>query len=215
MTFRIRALATAVALTAITSLAQAQTATQEHDTHHPGATAPQEDSAAPAPAPSSGQTGMMGGDRMMMPMMGGMMGSQGQPGMGGGMSGMMPMMHQMMMGPQGGAGPMGLPFEHVEGRLAFLEAELAITEAQKPRWAAFADAFRASARAHRAAHERRAKAAAPATWPDRLAAQAALLSSRLEATKGLEAAAWPLYEALTPEQRTLADRLIAGPMGMM
>lgn len=53
----------------------------------------------------------------------------------------------MMMGP--GTMPMiGMmdPARHVEGRLAFLRAELKITEAQTPQWNAFTDALRANAK---------------------------------------------------------------------
>jgi hypothetical protein len=56
------------------------------------------------------------------------------------MSMMMPMMMGRMM--EGGAMPtMGMA-EHVEGRLAFIKAELKITDAQQPQWNAFADAVR-------------------------------------------------------------------------
>ncbi|MEQ9185553.1 MAG: Spy/CpxP family protein refolding chaperone [Thalassobaculum sp.] len=58
----------------------------------------------------------------------------------------------MMMGP-GMMGPgmmptMGMmdPSQHIEGRIAFLETELRITEAQSPQWSAFADAMRANAK---------------------------------------------------------------------
>ena len=65
------------------------------------------------------------------------------PGMPGGMAGgdmaMMRMM-RMMMGPDGMA-MMGAMARHVEGRLAFLKAELKITDAQLPLWNAVADAI--------------------------------------------------------------------------
>jgi hypothetical protein len=69
--------------------------------------------------------GMPGGAGM--PMMGMMRMIMDQDGMGG-----MPMMAAM-------AG-------HVEGRLAFLKAELKITEAQLPLWNAVADAIHANAK---------------------------------------------------------------------
>ncbi|HYH21829.1 MAG TPA: Spy/CpxP family protein refolding chaperone [Azospirillum sp.] len=167
-----------------------------------------------------GQPGMM---------MGGMMGQQdGQSGM---MGAMMPMMRQMMAGstmmgpmmmgpmmmgqPGMAMGGMGMPFEHVEGRIAFLKTELRITDAQKQPWEAFADALRANAKAQQAVHEQMGKGGMPASWPDRLALQQKALSARLDALKTLEAAAKPLYAVLTDEQRKAADRLLAGPMGMM
>ena len=32
-------------------------------------------------------------------------------------------------------GAMGMPFEHVEGRIAFLQTEIGITDAQREQWA--------------------------------------------------------------------------------
>ena len=110
----------------------------------------------------------------------------GQPGMMGNMGQMMPMMRQMM-GQQEGMGMglygMGMPFEHVEGRIAFLKAELKITDAQKPQWDAFADALRANAKAHQAVHEQMTGDAMPSSWPERLAFQQKALSTRLDSLK--------------------------------
>ncbi|GLR77400.1 MULTISPECIES: Spy/CpxP family protein refolding chaperone [Azospirillum] len=218
---------------------------QDHQAHHPaGATTTQvQPTVAPPPTqPSQGalssvsgnapmigegmgsgimvqpgtqaQGGLPSGNRPGM-MMGGMMDQQnGQssmmgPGM---MEQMMPMMRQMMMGQQGG---MGLPFEHVEGRIAFLKAELKITDAQAPQWNTFADTLRSNAKAYQAMHEQMAKGGMPSAWPDRLAAQQKVLATRLDAVKALEAAAKPLYAALTDEQKRVADQLFASPMGMM
>ncbi|MBP2311821.1 Spy/CpxP family protein refolding chaperone [Azospirillum soli] len=231
----------AFALAAMMSVAQAQTTTdQDHNAHHPGGTAPTTQAQpAPAPAPQaqpskpgapmigqgmgsgaivqsgtqaqSGQPDMMMTMDQMRSMMGSMMGQQdGQSGMMG--PGMMSMMRPMMMGQQGA---MGLPFEHVEGRIAFLKAELKITDAQAPQWNAFADTLRANAKAHQAMHEQMTKGGLPSAWPDRLTLQQKALSTRLEALKALETAAKPLYAVLTDEQKTLADRLLTGPMGMM
>ena len=72
--------------------------------------------AAAQPAQKEGPGAMMGGQMSMMGMMG-----QGC---------MMPMMGMS---------------DHVAGRLAFLKAELKITDAQLPQWNAFADALRAHA----------------------------------------------------------------------
>lgn len=213
----------ALALTAMMSVAQAQTTTdQDHDAHHPdGAAATTQAQPAPAqatptqPTPGAKPGMMMNMDRMR-PMMGGMSCQQdGQSGMTGpGMmgSGMMSSMHRTMMGQQGA---MGLPFEHVEGRIAFLKAELGITDAQAQPWNAFADALRASANAHRAVHEQMTRGGMPSSWPDRLAFQLKALSARLDAVKALGAAAEPLYAVLTDGQKTLADALLTGPMGAM
>ena len=201
------------ALTAMMSVAQAQTQAttdQDHNAHHPeGAAATTQ--AQPAPAPTPAPTQPMPGARPGMPGSAPMMGQQdGQSGMMG--HGMMSMMRPMMMGQQGG---MGMPFEHVEGRIAFLKAELKITDAQTPSWNAFADTLRANAKAHQAVHEQMTKGGMPSSWLDRLAFQQKALTTRLDALKALETAARPLYAVLTDEQKTLADRLLASPMGMM
>lgn len=214
---------------------------QDHQAHHPGGATATQAQPAPAPTPAQpsqgAQPGMpgtapmtgqgMGGGMMtnrdqMRPMMGGMMGQQsGQSGMMGGMMGsgmmgqMMPMMRQMMMGQQGMMGGMGLPFEHVEGRIAFLKAELKITDAQAPQWNAFADTLRSNAKAYQAMHAQMTSGGMPSAWPDRLAAQQKVLSTRLDAMKAIEAAAKPLYAVLSDEQKKTADQLFASPMGMM
>jgi hypothetical protein len=224
------------ALAAMMSIAQAQTTGQDHDAHHPGDTAAtptqQAQSGPSGNAPMmgqgmgsgavvqpggqqpGGQPGMMMNMDQMRSMMSGMMGQQdGQPGMMGNMGQMMPMMRQMMMmGQQGG---MGMPYEHVEGRIAFLKTELKITDAQAPQWNAFAETLRSNALAHRTAHQRMTADDKPSSWPERLALQQKVLSTRLDSLKALEVAAKPLYAALNDEQRKLADQLMSGPMGMM
>ena len=85
--------------------------------------------------------GMMGQGMMSQGMMG--------PEMGRMMQRMMPMMRAMMAreGMNLMDGPMGMMApRRVEGRIAFLRTELAITEAQLPAWNGFADALRAQAR---------------------------------------------------------------------
>jgi len=240
MLFLTRTMLPAFALAAMMSVAQAQTATdQDHTAHHPGGAAT---TAQPAPAPipsqpmqdaqpgtpgnapmmgqgmgsgaivqpgnqqPGGQPGMMMNMDQMRQMMGGMMGQQD------GQSGMMPMMRQMMMDQQGG---MGMPFEHTEGRIAFLKTELKITDAQTPQWNAFADTLRANAKAHQTMHEQMAKGGMPSSWLERLAFQQKAMSTRLDGLKALETAAKPLYAVLTDDQKKLADQLLSGPMGMM
>jgi hypothetical protein len=194
-----RTMLPAFALAAMMSIAQAQTTGQDRDTHHPGGTA-----AMPGQGMGSGAVVQPGTQQS---------GTQ-QPGMMGNMGQMMPMMRQMMMGQQGGMG-MGMPFEHVEGRIAFLKAELKITDAQAPQWNAFAETLRSNAMSHRAAHQRMTTDAAPATWPERIAFQQKMLATRLDSLKDMEAAVKPLYATLSDEQRKLADQLMSGPMGMM
>ena len=172
----------------------------DHEAHHPdGGAITQQQPAQPA-APQAGRTGpgMMGGN-----MMGGMMG-QGQAGP----AGMMPMMN-MMMGMQSGA-------EHVEGRLAFIRAELKITDAQTPQWTAFAEAVRrnAGSMAEMGKSMMGGGQGAPATLPERLAREDKLVAAHLAALKKAEEAVTQLYGVLTDDQKKVADTIVVGPMGM-
>ncbi len=219
MLFFTRTMLPAIALAAMLSTAQAQTATgSEHEGHHPEGAAPAAQS-QPAPAPPPGTQpgmnmgGMMGGGMMgqkdgQSGMMCGMMGQKGaQAGMT--QSGMM---GGGMMGQQGG---MGMPFEHTEGRIAFLKAELWITDAQTAQWNTLADAMRANAKIHRTMHEHMTKGGMPSSWSERLTFQQKTLSSRLDGLKALDAAYKSLYAVMTEDQKKLAEQLLSGPMGMM
>lgn len=143
----------------------------------------------------------------------------GQPGMmPGGMMGpgMMPMMSMMaameqMMAP-----------EHVEGRIAFLRTELAITEAQLPLWNAFAEALRVNARGMASmmgdmqGGMMMAQNAAPMTLPQRIERHERMLTTRLDSLRRVKAALEPLYAAFDDTQKQAADKLLmAGPMGPM
>ena len=143
---------------------------------------------------------MMGGN-----MMGGGMMGQGQAGP----AGMMPMMNMMMgMGMQPGA-------EHVEGRLAFIKAELKITDAQAPQWNAFAEAVRRNVGSM--AEMRKSMMGgqgAPATLPERLAREDKLATAHLAALKKTEEAVTQLYGVLTDDQKKVADTIVVGPMGV-
>ena len=171
----------------------------DHEAHHPdGGAITQQQPAQPA-APQAGRTGpgMTGGN-----MMGNMMG-QGQAGP----AGMMPMMN-MMMGMQSGA-------EHVEGRLAFIKAELKITDVQAPQWNAFAEAVRRNAGAMAEMRKSMMGAeGAPATLLERLAREDKLATAHLAALKKTEEAVTQLYGVLTDDQKKVADTIVVGPMGM-
>lgn len=140
-------------------------------------------------------------------------GSSGASMMGGDMGRMMSMMHGRggMMG--------GMPFEHVEGRLAFLKTELKITDAQAPQWNKFAAAVRSVAQSMKAMHEQMMQSgqmqggAQPA--PVRLERYERMLNARLEAVRTVKAAFDPLYASLSDEQKRTADELLANQMGVM
>lgn len=139
--------------------------------------------------------GMMGGNGYGP----GMMGGYGPGFMGGGMFGF---------------ADEGQIIEFVDGRLAFVKAELKITEQQMPLWNTFADTVRANAKT---VNERR-ELMYSARWeqkslPERLDAQETILTSRLEALRKTSAALKPLYAALDNQQKKVADTLLVNPMG--
>ncbi len=183
------------------------------DSHHPAAATaqaqqtpqtpqaspsrPMQPGMGPGPGMGMGQGRMMDQDRMGPGMMGpGMMG-QGMMGPGG-MSGMMPMMG-MMDGD-----------ERIEGRLAFLKAELGITEAQEKAWAEFADAMRQAAAKTQGAHMRMrpmsGMAGGDMTLPQLVDQHESNLAARLEAVRTVKSALGPFYAALDEQQKeTLAQ----------
>ena len=112
-------------------------------------------------------------------------------------------------GPGGGAG--FSPAARIEGRLATLKAELNITANQESAWQAFANQAKAQAatmQAHRAA------VTAAQAAPDRLAQRAAFAKQRAANLDTMSAAVKDLYEALTPEQKAIADQRMAFGGGM-
>ena len=185
-------------------------ADDDHKAHHPADAAAAATPAAPAPGMGMG---MMGGD--MGPMM----------------QQMMPMMRAMMArhGAARMEGPMAMMAPHrVEGRIAFLRTELAITDAQLPAWNSFADALRAQARSMAETRNRMPRGgpgtpmapmgsgpmgmAAAHPFPDEADRIVQGLSARLEAARGIATAGRALYGALSDEQKKTADELLAMPM---
>ncbi len=194
------------------------------------------DGAAPAEAPKAdagkadehagqhggGMGGMNHGGGGMMGGMGGMMsgGSSGgmdhgsAGGMGGGMSG-------MSHGDKGGGmgGGMGGMMqhmmcgftEHLEGRLAYLKAELKLTDQQTSAWNNFADAWRA------AAQKAQAKCAAPEEHKDqakpgvlqKLDMMDKHMSDHLDIVRAQKAAIEPFFTALSDEQKKIASETMA------
>jgi LTXXQ motif family protein len=106
--------------------------------------------------------------------------------------------------------------ERVEGRLAFMKAELKITDAQTAPWNAFADAVRAAAKQHNErmkailAGDDRSK-----PLPDRLDAQEQFLGARLEQIKLIKASLKGVYAVLSDDQKKEADEMIIPMVGMM
>jgi hypothetical protein len=193
-------LAAALLLASVGSPSWAQSAA-DHEKHHPDQ---KEAPAAKQEPPSKGRSGMggsMGGSS-------GMMGGGGMMNMMGGRMPMMQMMHQS-------SGDMGMAMiDRVEGRIAFLRAELKITDEQSGAWNAFADALRANAKS---LGEMRSSmmAGMSGSLVDRLSLQENWLAARLEGTRAIKAALASLVGVLSDDQKKAADELLAPHMGMM
>ena len=147
---------------------------------------------------------------------GGMMGPGGMMGMDPGDWSMPTMTHmrEMMMGQA--SMPMAVMAQHVEGRIAFLEAELRITPAQEPLWGRLAETMRANAKTMAGMMHQGGTPAQDAvpSLPERLDRQEEVLAARLDALRAMKSALTPLYAAFSDEQKRTADELIRGPMGM-
>src|SRR5262249_54783797 len=161
------------------------------------------------PAPQHQAPGMTPGSSGQMPpqMPGGMMGSgTGTPMMG-------------MMG-QGGMMPMMGMGDHIEGRIAFLKAELKITDAQTAQLNTFADVLRANAK--RMSEMRNTmmqggmmgQGGTSLSAPDQFDRMERMMTAMLDAVKATRSALAPLYAVLSDDQKKMADQLIRGPMGM-
>jgi hypothetical protein len=168
-----------------------------------------------------------------------------QPMMGQQMPGAM--MNQGWMGQMMGHGMMPMmgmmnPSQHVEGRLAFLKAELKITEAQAPQWNAYADAVRANAKrmgelmnemmssgmmgqGMMMGNQGMMMQGQPGTMmqgqpgtmmslPDRLNWAGQHMAAHMEMLQAIKEPTMQLYGVLSNEQKQVADQLL-GPMGMM
>jgi hypothetical protein len=128
------------------------------------------------------------------------------PGASGGtpMMGMM----QMMMGQDGMVG-------HIEGRIAFLKAELKITDAQQPLWNAVADTIRSTAKDMGGMVNCMSMMQSSDALPDKLAAREKAITAHLDALRKLKIAVEPLYAALSDDQKKTADQLMIGSTGTM
>jgi hypothetical protein len=104
---------------------------------------------------------------------------------------------------------------HVEGRLAYIKAELKITEAQESPWNAYAAAARDNANAMRAHCTTMMSRRSGLSLPDRLDQHEQLMAAQLDAIRAMNKALKPLYVALSENQKKAADQLFWGPMGMM
>ena len=101
--------------------------------------------------------------------------------------------------------------EHIDGDLAYLKAELKITEAQAMQWNIFAQAFRAE-REKRARHCKEAMEQArerrSASLLDTVKMAEDQLALRLDSLRAMKVATQPLYDSLSREQKKTADEVM-------
>jgi hypothetical protein len=110
----------------------------------------------------------------------------------------------------GGAGGGHVRADHVEGRIAFLKAELKITDAQAKAWDGVASAMRHGAAARTALHEQmRSRGDQPMTAVDRLALRDKAMAIHADNGKAFTAAFTTLYAQLSDEQKKAADQLLS------
>ena len=99
---------------------------------------------------------------------------------------------------------------HIEGRIAYVKAELKITDAQAPLWNKVADTMRVNAKAMDSvlAGAKRDPNAPEPTAVDRLELRSRMADVRAQGSQQLLAAFKPLYDSLSPDQRKAADELL-------
>lgn len=153
-----------------------------------------------------------------MPMKGaGMRGMMGQQMMGPGMMGGGGMMCPGMMGAGSmmGHGKMMNYGPMIEGHLAYIKAELAITDAETSAWTGYANAVKGRAAAMQDAHKAMMDAMTAGSALERLDARTRALQMLLDSMKALRPATEALYNTLNDEQKKKADPLLAGGGCMM
>jgi hypothetical protein len=111
----------------------------------------------------------------------------------------------MMMG----YGPM------MEGRLAYLKAELAITDAQAAVWDAYVSAVKARATTMQGMHKSTMQVMQTGNAMERLQAHTQAMQSMVDSMKALLPPTEALYSALDDEQKKKADLLLGGGCCMM
>ena len=122
-----------------------------------------------------------------------------------------------MMGMMGGCPMMGANGQastFIDGRIAFLKAELAITEAQKGAWDAYADATKRNLESMQGMWQTMRMVFDAKTPVERLDAHIAAMESRTKVLKDVKPSLAKLYETLSAEQKKNADEILTG-MGCM
>lgn len=131
-----------------------------------------------------------------------------QPGMMQGMG----CDHGPGMGMMQGKGMKGDPAARAEQHLSQYKSQLKITPQQEPLWQAFAEKMKANA--GQGMKGMRDNMQQPMTAPERMDKMTATMKERLAAMESTHESFKRLYDALTPEQKAVADKHVMGA-GMM
>lgn len=124
-------------------------------------------------------------------------------GMGQGMMGQGIMRQGMMR-----QGMMGMTEPMLEGHLAYVKAELAVTDAQSAAWNAYAGTVRARFSGMQAMHQSMMQTMQSGNAVARMDAHIKATEAMTDTLKALKPATETLYAALTPEQKKKADDLL-------
>lgn len=173
---------------AATLLLRVEASAQPGPDHHPGGMTP------------PGPTGATPNGRAGSDARGGMTGAD--------VGRMLDMMRERMM-----ADATNRAFQHMDGKLAYMRAELHITDAQLPQWDTFTEAVRsAMAKLQQAYPPPMQLRARSMPMPDQFEHQVSLLTAQVDAIRSMEAPANALYASLSDEQKRTANELIADHM---
>lgn len=106
-----------------------------------------------------------------------------------------------------------VPGQFIEGRIAFLKAELKLTAQQTPLFDKLADEMRAGAKTMQERHAQRQQASATTTAPqsalEKLEHRSTAMKEMTAAQDRYLAAFRPLYQSLSDDQKKTADLLFA------
>lgn len=103
----------------------------------------------------------------------------------------------------------------IEGRLAYLKAELGITDAQIPVWNGYVTAAKARLSTMQGTHQAMMQAWQSGTAVARLDAHTKSMESMVESLKALRPATEALYSVLSADQKLKADQLLGMGCCMM
>lgn len=96
----------------------------------------------------------------------------------------------------------------IEGRLAFLKAELKITDAQNDVWTAYGQALKNNLETMKTMHELMQSTFEAKTPVERLDGRVAAMETRLSALKEMQPALAKLYEVLDETQKDKANNVL-------